>query len=277
MRLALALILFAGMSGATPPDSSLRPVQRAQPAAVVPLQPAANPVARPAAMPESESRAMASLARNRAGGGRDATSRRPAGARSLRPSARTPQVIERAVAVRRERQRGAVCGDADIQGQAVGRVPGRIPGCGVDDAVRVRSVAGIALTQRAVMDCGTAAALKQWVATSARPALSGIRGGLAQLKVASHYSCRTRNHQGGKISEHGKGRAIDISGFHMRDGSLITVERGWSAGATTQALRKMHRGACGLFGTVLGPEADRFHLDHFHFDTARYRSGRYCR
>jgi len=39
----------------------------------------------------------------------------------------------------------------------------------------------------------------------------------------------------------------------------------------------MHRAACGPFGTVLGPNADRFHQDHFHFDTARHRSGPYCR
>jgi len=25
------------------------------------------------------------------------------------------------------------------------------------------------------------------------------------------------------------------------------------------------------------PNANRFHRDHFHFDTARYRSGSYCR
>jgi len=37
------------------------------------------------------------------------------------------------------------------------------------------------------------------------------------------------------------------------------------------------RAACGPFGTVLGPESNRFHRDHFHFDTARYRSGSYCR
>jgi hypothetical protein len=28
---------------------------------------------------------------------------------------------------------------------------------------------------------------------------------------------------------------------------------------------------------VLGPNANSFHRDHFHFDTARYRSGSYCR
>ena len=43
------------------------------------------------------------------------------------------------------------------------------------------------------------------------------------------------------------------------------------------AMRKMHRTACGPFGTVLGPDSDRFHRDHFHFDTAKYRSGPFCR
>ena len=42
-------------------------------------------------------------------------------------------------------------------------------------------------------------------------------------------------------------------------------------------LQRMHRGACGPFGTVLGPDADRYHKGHFHFDTARRRSGPICR
>ena len=63
----------------------------------------------------------------------------------------------------------------------------------------------------------------------------------------------------------------------MQDGSEITVLQGWRAESTSRAMRKMHKAACGPFGTVLGPQADRFHQDHFHFDTARYRSGTFCR
>lgn len=33
-----------------------------------------------------------------------------------------------------------------------------------------------------------------------------------------------------------------------------------------QFLRRLFKGACGLFGTVLGPEANEAHRDHFHFD-----------
>lgn len=196
----------------------------------------------------------------------------------LRPVLRSRQLEERVMARRRAAQRGALCGDVDLQGDVVGQVPGRIRGCGIKDAVRLASVAGVGLTQSALMDCGTARALKTWVEGSAKPALSSIGGGLSQLRVAAHYVCRTRNHQSGaRISEHGKGRAIDISAFVMRDGRVVTVEDGWGSRGTARALRRMHKGACGPFGTVLGPESDRFHKDHFHFDTARHRSGSYCR
>lgn len=196
---------------------------------------------------------------------------------SLRPSLRPGGVVEKAMARKRKRLRGAVCGDPDIQGEVIGRVSGKIAGCGVDNAVRVRSVAGITLSQQAVMDCGTATALKTWINTGAKPAVGSKGGGLSGLKVAAHYACRTRNNKvGAKISEHGKGRAIDISGLTLVDGRTITVLEGWN-GSNSKVMRRAHKAACGPFGTVLGPNADRYHQDHFHFDTARYRSGSYCR
>lgn len=197
---------------------------------------------------------------------------------SLRPLFRSGKVEKEARAQRQLLAKGAVCGDIAIQGQVVGRVPGRISGCGVENAVKVRSVAGVGLSQQSVMDCQTAAALKTWLEQSAKPALAKKGGGLTRIRVAAHYACRTRNNKkGAKISEHGKGRAIDISGFQLADGTLVSVLQGWNAQRHKTAMRRMHQGACGPFGTVLGPNADRFHRDHFHFDTARYRSGSYCR
>jgi len=257
VRLVLAFCVFAGMAEAAPPETSLRPSARSL---------TADPDARPEPVRVRPADTMV-----------EAVSLLAAAA-SLRPVLRPPQVVERAVAQRRERRRGSICGTLEIQGEAVGAIRGRIEGCGIDRAVRVRSVSGVTLTQRPLVDCRTAKSLNTWVKRSAKPALSGTGGGLARLRVAAHYVCRTRNHQAGaRISEHGKGRAIDISGFLLRDGTEISVERGWAARATRRAMRRMHRGACDTFGTVLGPDADSFHRDHFHFDTARYRSGSYCR
>lgn len=172
---------------------------------------------------------------------------------------------------------GMVCGDPALQGEFVGNVPGKINGCGVKDAVRLRAVSGVTLSQQAVMDCATAKALKTWVDEGLQPAFKR-QGGVVRLRVAAHYVCRTRNHKAGaKISEHGKGRAIDISGVWLENGREISVLKDYRSGRAGKALRRAQKAACGPFGTVLGPGSDGYHEDHFHFDTARYRSGPYCR
>ncbi len=161
---------------------------------------------------------------------------------------------------------------------AVKRAPVKGPGgCGVRDAWVVSEVAGVRLSQRAILAPETMRALDRWVRRGAIPAIGGRGGGLKELRVVSHYACRSRNsRRGARLSEHAKGRAIDIAAFVLRDGSRITVLDGWHSGESG-LLRRLHSSACGTFGTVLGPNADRFHRDHFHFDVASYRGGAHCR
>ena len=245
--LVMVSLLFAtGMAVAEAPDTSLRPVARIAPAKVTQAQ--------------AEGRERKGLFK------------------SLRPVLRSREARRQARAQKRLAEKGAVCGDLAIQGIAIGRVHGKVRGCGVDNAVRVHSISGVALSQQSVMDCGTARAVKSWIDKGVKPAVGKKGGGVARLRVAAHYACRTRNgRKGAKISEHGKGRAIDISAFTLRDGSEISVLKHWGSGRNGRILKQMHRSACGPFGTVLGPNSDRHHRDHFHFDTARYRSGSYCR
>ncbi|MEL7164683.1 MAG: extensin family protein [Pseudomonadota bacterium] len=266
--LALALSVLAA-SVAAAPETSLRPVARAVSA------PEIAPLKRPVSRPGTNERRAAAVpipALEQI----VAVAALPSFA-SLRPILRPRRIEQKAMARRDARRKGQVCGDPDLQGDVVGYVPGRLSACGIDEAVRVRSVSGVALSQSALMNCRTAKALKRWTEKAAIPALKRKGGGLQSFRVAAHYACRTRNNQpGGRISEHGKGNAIDISGFTLRDGTQLTVLRDWNSG-NRRALRDMHRKACGPFGTVLGPNADRFHRDHFHFDTARHRGGPYCR
>ena len=44
----------------------------------------------------------------------------------------------------------------------------------------------------------------------------------------------------------------------------------------TEFLRGAHASACKIFGTVLGPEANNAHKNHFHVDMAERRSGSFC-
>ncbi len=193
---------------------------------------------------------------------------------SLGPQARSAAFVQAMADRQAAIIQGQVCSDPAIQGDAIGTVEGRGQ-CGIDNAVRIRSVAGVQLKPAARMDCQTAGALKNWVTNGVQPATDDQA---ASLRVVSGYSCRFRNSQAsGRLSEHSFGRAIDIAGIGLKDGREITVLTGWNSARDGASLRQMWRAACNVFGTVLGPDSNRFHRDHFHFDTARYRSGSYCR
>ncbi len=294
---ALLMVLGLGLPAFAAPDVSIRPVARAATEAPgVSPQPSAP--TRPQARPDLTEAVIASALREKFARlepipraeplrefpgyeGRDirafAAASRLAVAQALRPSRRTQSLVQKAMARQRERDRGALCGDPDIQGEYVGYVPGRNRGCGIEDAVEVRSIDGVTLSQPALLHCSTARATKAWLNRAARPAVGNAGGGIAGLRVAAHYACRTRNNQpGAKISEHGKGRAIDISAIQLRDGTQMTVLGGYRSAGQGPILRRMYKGACGIYGTTLGPDSDRYHQDHFHFDTAQYRSGSYC-
>ncbi|SMR70701.1 Uncharacterized conserved protein [Aliiroseovarius halocynthiae] len=265
---ALAVVAF-GFFGSAEASSRPQPRPEAQetPPAAAPA--AQRPVARPATAPKTVPEVSV-------------VPTRLAVTHSLRPMAR-PKGFTRKIASSTPKpatsgRRGRICGVNEIKGQAISPIPGKISGCGISSPVRVTEVSGIKLSQSAVMDCTTAKALNKWVRDGVFPAVGRMGGGPTSLRVVAHYACRTRNNRrGAKISEHGKGRAIDIAGIRLKNGSELSVLRGWRDPAQGKALKKMHKAACGPFGTVLGPNADKYHQDHFHFDTARYRSGSYCR
>ncbi|MEM7074870.1 MAG: extensin family protein [Pseudomonadota bacterium] len=173
--------------------------------------------------------------------------------------------------------RGAICGTPAIQGVELGAVKG--PGrCGFTDAVEVDAVGGVLLSQPSKMRCDTARALNAWVTDHVVPTVGKTGGGVKTIDVAADYACRRRNNKSsGRLSEHSFGKAIDISAFQLADGSALTVASDWRRGDKGKLLRALHQSACGPFGTVLGPDSDRHHKSHFHFDTADYRSGPYCR
>ena len=115
-----------------------------------------------------------------------------------------------------------------------------------------------------------------WVDRGIVPAVGGKGGGIAKLDVGPGYVCRPRNGvRGAKLSEHGHGKAIDLMGLILKNGQNLDVLQGWRS--QPRLFKSIHSSACGLFGTVLGPKADRYHQNHIHVDTIHYRSGTYCR
>ena len=84
----------------------------------------------------------------------------------------------------------------------------------------------------------------------------------------------------GDFSEHATADALDVADFTLADGRSISVLRDWKGeGEDAQFLRAVRDGACDLFATVLSPDYNAAHRDHFHLDQAERGAmgGRACR
>jgi len=152
--------------------------------------------------------------------------------------------------------------------------------CGIAFPIEVGSLGrDVELTPDGVMNCATALAAAELVRGTAMPAAGReLDAELTGVVHASTYICRHRA-GGGKISEHARGNALDISAFVMADGRIVDVTAYGPADMPERRfMRSVRRAACGPFKTVLGPGTDADHAHHFHFDLAERRRGStYCR
>lgn len=85
------------------------------------------------------------------------------------------------------------------------------------------------------------------------------------------YSCRRMyGRSSGKYSEHATGNAIDIQGIEFADGSRIILKDDWGTDTPEgRFLEDLRNDSCRIFGTVLGPEYNTAHADHFHLDMSQ--------
>ena len=143
-------------------------------------------------------------------------------------------------------------------------------GCGWTNSVRVSSV-GDAKLPVDTLSCQAAAALALWMTHEVQPLAQSMLGQrVASVQHMGTYSCR--NIIGNPFwkdmrSEHATANAIDISGFKLENGQSLSVLKDWRGdGREAAFLRAVHKGACRYFRVALGPDFNRAHRDHFHFD-----------
>jgi hypothetical protein len=134
------------------------------------------------------------------------------------------------------------------------------------------------LSSPVTTNCAMASALPGWLEQVDGYASSVLESPLASVSTGTSYQCRAR--VGGDTeftSEHGFANAVDVVGFTLEDGQSFSVEQNWmpADGPGGRLLRLAHDGACGLFTTVLGPEANAEHHDHLHLDLGCH--GESCR
>jgi hypothetical protein len=152
--------------------------------------------------------------------------------------------------------------------------------CAVDDLVRLERVvmpgrAPVTFSQPPALRCAMAEAVAQWVRTDVAPIATELGAPLAAVTDLDSYECRPRNRvAGAKISEHGRGNALDVGAIKLGNGGLFKLTDPLVAKPFREAMRAS---ACARFTTVLGPGSDGYHNDHIHLDLAeRTRGYRIC-
>ncbi len=144
----------------------------------------------------------------------------------------------------------------------------------------VRASPTVSIRPAAKLNCQMASRFHRWMAEIVQPsAKTHLNSAIAGVINVASYHCRTRyNDPAQRMSQHAFFNALDLSGFITAGGKQITIAKGWE-GETPESrfLKEIHEGACKIFGTVLGPEANAAHRDHFHLDMTKRRNGNYCR
>lgn len=155
---------------------------------------------------------------------------------------------------------------------ALAAQPASVDACAVDTPVRVGAT-GIAWNQPGVVGCAFALQLDAFIREDVQPLARARFGqGVRQLRHFGTYACRRETGNGRRWSEHASGRAIDLAGFELEDGTTIAVERDWHGqGAKSRFLHALARRACRRFSVVLTPDSNRDHRNHIHLDDGPWR------
>lgn len=146
--------------------------------------------------------------------------------------------------------------------------------CRAEQQTRIsrQSAFPVALTPGDVApSCPVSTALVIWQREVVAPAAQAHFGRkVTALRHLGSYNCRNIARSTYR-SEHATGNAIDIAGFTLEGGKVISVLKDWDSNdpATRAFLREVRDGGCELFSTTLSPDYNADHADHFHFDMAQ--------
>jgi hypothetical protein len=152
--------------------------------------------------------------------------------------------------------------------------------CGGGDMVRLDAVLlsdhrRVEVKPTAVLRCAMAESFAAWVRDEASADVAPLGAGLRSIETYGSYECRGRNGvPDAKLSEHGKGNAIDVRALVLAGDRRTELTDENVAKPLREALRDS---ACHRFATVLGPGADSYHNNHIHLDILeRTHGSRIC-
>jgi hypothetical protein len=159
--------------------------------------------------------------------------------------------------------------------------PIREGSCGLPAPILLKSFTSdkgpvLTISPPATTTCRMASALRRWIDDVVQPsAKRNLDAAIVTLSNASAYACRNQNSSPlGRLSQHATGNALDVATFVTAKGETVSVLDHWTLDdGRGRFLREVHAGACAIFGTTLGPEANADHKNHFHLDMTPRRQG----
>ncbi len=148
-------------------------------------------------------------------------------------------------------------------------------GCSTLGTVRLASLrsdnAQLSVSNLGPVTCPLAQNFAAWARYGVDRAARQILGSpLQRIETMGSYSCRNVAGRD-RLSAHATANAIDISAFVLADGRRISLSGQWASGSAQERrfLTTIHASACKRFGTVLGPNYNAAHRDHFHLELSR--------
>jgi hypothetical protein len=146
------------------------------------------------------------------------------------------------------------------------------PGCGYRNAVRIermQSDVGAAFT----VSCRTALSLALWERHVLQPAaFHHFDAPVEKLEHFGSYACRSvYGRPNARMSNHATADALDVAGFVIDDNRIRIVSAWHKEDDEGAFVREIHKGACAFFDSVLGPDYNDAHRDHFHLDRGAFR------
>ncbi len=151
--------------------------------------------------------------------------------------------------------------------------------CHIREHTRVRGLWGAGLAPVSTR-CSIALRLYMWERHSLQPAAATHLGrNVVEIEHLSSYSCRklrTPTGDSDRMSAHATASAIDINGVVLTDGTRLRLTTGWDSPDPDERRfwRALRNGACDWFHTVLSPDYNALHADHFHLAQGAFRACR---
>ncbi len=160
-----------------------------------------------------------------------------------------------------------ICLQVLAQGGRYQSMPPLVEGerCGIANRVDLSGV-GAARLRAVETSCETALRVAMWEQHGVQPAAEAHFGqGVKELRHIGSYNCRPIRGARTRMSTHATAASIDIRGVVLADGTRIDLLSGWTGPPAQKAFfQELRDRGCQWFSTVLGPEYNALHADHFH-------------